>query len=334
VGHVALCSHFLILLAFWLYVRPWSGGARARVAAWTALVAVAAFVHPYLWLMLLALSIAALVRYAWIDRVYGAAAVGLHAAGAIVVSAASAWVLGWLTVGGREDLTGSGLGDFSMNVLGPIASSGISSLVPALPVFDAQVYEGLNYLGAGALLLSAAAIAAIARRPPARVTRRSLTPLIAACTVLAIAALSPRVTLGRTVIVELPLPDAGRPGISSPQALPRSWFAARRRDSPRRCSRSPSCSSSSICAAATRRIARRVPIRPSTRGWIWPPIQTGFARPRRAATSSCCQRVHAGPSRCRTRRCWHSLRRAVSPLTQATPRAWISARCARRAPPR
>jgi len=68
----------------------------------------------------------------------------------------------------------------------------------------------LNYLGAGALLLAASAIAAIARRPPARATRRSLAPLVAACAVLALAALSPRVTLGRTVIVDLPLPDAVR----------------------------------------------------------------------------------------------------------------------------
>jgi hypothetical protein len=101
VGHVALCSHFLLLLAIWLHLKRWRRGAAARIAAWTALVAVAALVHPYLWLMVLVLSAASVVRYTWIDSAYrGGDAFG-HAAAAALVSIAAAWIAGWLTISGR-----------------------------------------------------------------------------------------------------------------------------------------------------------------------------------------------------------------------------------------
>ena len=207
VGHVALCSHFLILLAFWLYGRRWVRGAGARIASWSALLTASALIHPYLWLMILALSAAAAVRYAAVDRVYSPRDALGHVAGLVACSGVSAWLLGWFIIGEGSDLSAEGLGTYSTNLLGIFASNGMSSIFGRVPVFAGQTYEGFNYLGAGALALMAVAVWMLIRRPLSRPTRRALWPLVAACGALALLSFSPRITIGQTVLGDLPVPD-------------------------------------------------------------------------------------------------------------------------------
>jgi Family of unknown function (DUF6311) len=207
VGHVALCSHFLILLGFWLYGRRWAQGPGARIASWAALVAAAAFVHPYLWLMVVALSAAAAVRYA-VDREYSPRETLGHMAATLISSGLSGWLLGWFIIGGGADLGAEGLGTYSMNLLGLFASNGMSSIVGRVPVFAGQTYEGLNYLGAGSFALIAVAAVTLIRRPLSPPTLRALWPIAVACAALAVLSLSPRITIGQTVLVDLPLPRA------------------------------------------------------------------------------------------------------------------------------
>jgi hypothetical protein len=95
-----------------------------------------------------------------------------------------------------------------MNLLSPVAPNGIGTLLPPLPLFDAQTYEGRNYLGAGALALMATAAALLVRRAPSRTTVRELLPIAFACVAFGLIALSPRVTLGRLVVVDVSLPPA------------------------------------------------------------------------------------------------------------------------------
>jgi hypothetical protein len=207
VGHVALCSHFLILLAFWLYGRRWVHGAGARIASWGALVAASAFIHPYLWLMVVALSAAAAVRAA-VDGVYSPRDTLGHVASIALSSGLSAWLLGWFIIGEGTDLGAEGLGTYSMNLLGIFASNGMSSLLGRVPVLAGQTYEGLNYLGAGSLALIAVAAAMLIYRPFSRPTRRTLWPIAAACAALAVMSFSPRITLGQNVLIDLPIPRA------------------------------------------------------------------------------------------------------------------------------
>lgn len=206
VGHVALCSHFLILLAFWLYGRRWMGGAGARIISWSALVTVSAFIHPYLWLMILVLSGAAVVRYAVVDHAYSLRGALGHVGAAAACSGVSAWLLGWFIIGEGPDLGAQGLGVYSMNLLGMFASNGMSTFFGRVPVFAEQTYEGLNYLGAGAFALVAIAAVMLIRRPLSRETLRALAPLAAACGALALVSLSPRITMGQAVLVDVPVP--------------------------------------------------------------------------------------------------------------------------------
>ena len=82
-----------------------------------------------------------------------------------------------------------------MNLLGPVAPVGWSSLVPELPLAsEFQSFEGFQYLGAGVLALLLLAVLLTLRQPARQ--WRSIVPVAACCLVLAAYALSPRVTMG------------------------------------------------------------------------------------------------------------------------------------------
>jgi hypothetical protein len=206
VGHVALASHWLLLSALWLYFRRWSGGAAARIGGWALLVFLTACVQPYLWAMVVALSAAAAIRYATADRAYRARDVVAHLAAMAVASAVAAWAVGWFVISSPEELSVGGLGYYSMNLLGLFASNGWAALGPAIPVFEGQTYEGFNYPGAGVLALAAIATMALLMRRPARRTVIAALPLLAACGLMALASLSPKITFGQHVVTEIALP--------------------------------------------------------------------------------------------------------------------------------
>jgi hypothetical protein len=217
VGHPALCAHWLLLWALWIACRPDTRG--PRVFEWAALGLLAGLIHPYLAVMTLALlAPAAAGAEAWARR---AAAIG---------SAVTATLLGWWTSGlfsvaGSESLAAEGLGHYSMNLLSPISpTGGWSRLLPDWPrATTGQDFEGFQYLGAGTLLLIVVAVALrIASRDRSPLDRAvgdsgSVMParlaigwVGGAALVMAVYALSPRVTLGSAVLVDLTGPFTER----------------------------------------------------------------------------------------------------------------------------
>jgi hypothetical protein len=225
VGHVGLASHWLLLTAFWLYFRRWTGGVAARLAAWTALVAVGGCVQPYVWAMLIPLSASAAV-HAVQTGAYRRRDVAVHFGLAVIASLTVAWTAGWLVLTSSDNLSMGGLGVFSMNLLGLLASNGWAALGPTIPVFEGQTFEGFNYPGAGVLLVAATAVLLLAGRRPTRRTITMIAPLVCACGVLAILSLSPTITMGRSVVAEIPLPDTLRGWYSAFRATGRFFWPA------------------------------------------------------------------------------------------------------------
>ena len=105
------------------------------------------------------------------------------------------------------DRSGGGLGYYSMNLLGPLASNGWAALGPSIPVFEGQTYEGFNYLGAGVIALIVIAAAALIARRPERPTMVAAAPLLVACGLMALASLSPKITFANRVVAEIALPE-------------------------------------------------------------------------------------------------------------------------------
>lgn len=198
VGHPALCSHWLLLWASWLYLRT-DRLPRAALGQIVALALVASLVHPYLALMVAGLLTALGVRLVVQRRVRGIATMLIVAC----CTLAGWWLSGLFIISGIDSLMAEGLTTYSMNLLGPIAPGGWSTLLPDLPVVgNGQLFEGFQYLGAG--LLFSILVGVIARLVlPGRPVTTMVWPLLLVVTVFAIGSLGPRVTVGTAVLVNI-----------------------------------------------------------------------------------------------------------------------------------
>lgn len=195
VGHPSLCAHWLLLWALWLYLRG-EPGTTQPITAQAALGLLAGLMHPYLAVMALAILSALAVKDASSRAVRGLAS----AVAAVLVGW---WLAGLFSVSGAENLASDGLAYYSLNLLSPITPSGWSTLLPELPIGSpGQTYEGFQYFGAGVIALVALA-AILALRERRALPWRLLWPLLAATLVCAGYALSPRVTLGNWVVLDV-----------------------------------------------------------------------------------------------------------------------------------
>jgi Family of unknown function (DUF6311) len=210
VGHAALASHWLVLWALWTYLRE-----SVRPASWIShgmLGLLAGLIHPYLAVMVLCI-LASLVVRRLLERhdlsfIRVAGAIGPFAASVTGVLIGW-WSSGLLSTLGTSDLVGAGLGHYSMNLLGPVAPAGWSTLLPELPLAsELQRFEGFQYLGAGNLALVLVALACAASGP--RLPWREVAPLLFVALLLALYAISPRVTIGDDVVLDLLTPSLER----------------------------------------------------------------------------------------------------------------------------
>ena len=176
---------------------------------------VAGLVHPYLAVMVLALLAAVVVRpsaTAWPRK-------AASLAGAAGATIAGWWAAGLFSVSGAEAMATEGLGHYSMNLFSPITHAGWSQFLPDIPRATAgQDFEGFQYLGLGGLLLLIAAVAVrlagagrgVAAASASRQWRGFGAALFLVAILMAMFALSPRVTAAGSVLVDLSGPWAER----------------------------------------------------------------------------------------------------------------------------
>ncbi|ADO75521.1 DUF6311 domain-containing protein [Stigmatella aurantiaca] len=201
-GHPALCAHWLLLAMLWLNLRdiPDERTAWRSLALAALFNGVAAGVHPYWVAMLLPLTAALAVRVARSRRLGGGRA--LAAVGGIALLDGLLFLLfGYL---GGPGLGAEGFGDFSSDLVTLVNPMGWSRVMPELPARPRQG-EGFGYLGLGAMLLGALAVASVAARwrvARALSWRRGL-PALAVVLLMAVYALSWRVAWQGRQVVDL-----------------------------------------------------------------------------------------------------------------------------------
>ncbi len=224
IGHPALCAHWLLI---WALVIASRGDDRRRFRAWEWMLLglIAGLVHPYLAVMVLAMLAGVALTPPIRAMRPRAQAAGL----ALAATLAAWWAAGFFSVSGAESMATEGLGHYSMNLLAPITPTGWSWFLPDLPRATAgQDYEGFQYLGLGVLALvglaaftrlagtrssradAGAEAPALQEGPRAPVHPSSRAPehprisgTLFACTLMAIYALSPKITFGSRVLVDL-----------------------------------------------------------------------------------------------------------------------------------
>ena len=203
VGHAALCAHWLILWALLMATRP--GPRRFAPPGWAMLGLVAGLVQPYLAAMVLGVLAGAALTSDGAAIPRRLAALGA----ALAATLAGWWTSGLFLLSGGGSLAAGGLGYYSMNLLSFVSPEEWSAVLPRLPwATTGQPYEGFQYLGLGLLLLLALAIALRLTTRSHRGTRVVSPGVLVTCLVMTAFAVSPVVTFGGRVLVNLDGPWA------------------------------------------------------------------------------------------------------------------------------
>ena len=213
VGHPALCAHWLLLCAIWLYLRGERG--TLQPLSWhAALGLVSGLTHPYLAVMVLGILSALALKDCLGAIGPGRARLRLRASAGFATAAALVttgwWASGLLDVSRTGDLTSEGLTRYAMNLLSPVAPNGWSTVLPDFWVAPRDQWnEGFQYLGLGAVLLVATA-SLLLFRAFRELPWGRLWPLMVISLVCAIYALSSRVAFGNHVLFDYTTPDLNR----------------------------------------------------------------------------------------------------------------------------
>ncbi|ATB50720.1 DUF6311 domain-containing protein [Corallococcus macrosporus] len=201
-GHLLLCAHWMLVAMMWLHLRdtPDARAAKRSLLWAAALNAVAASTHPYLVAMLAPLAMALTVRLA-LGRVITWGRALLASAGFVVLDLLLFALFGYFAGG---SLGAEGFGQFSADLTTLFNPTDWSRLLPSLPVARRQG-EGFGYVGAGALLLGVLAVAgaALRFRSLRDVPWKRGLPFAVAVLLLAVYALSSRVTWTGRLVVDL-----------------------------------------------------------------------------------------------------------------------------------
>jgi hypothetical protein len=204
--HTALASHYLILMAFLLYIyrdrieKRWK-----RVCLWAVLGVLCITIHFTIYAMVSVM----LAGYAlWETLEEKKISVFFSYLLTYLASTVSAfWFFGGFY--GNVSSEAEGLGLFSANLNSLFNPIDYSRIIKEFPSSGAQ-YEGLSYVGITALILTIPAVAYIMGNMKKiwEEHRNLIISMIFTSLVLWIIALSPKVTFGNHVLYEIPLPKA------------------------------------------------------------------------------------------------------------------------------
>jgi len=201
---------------------------------WSLNCGLAAAIHPYFLPMIFTVMAGFAILSVFRDK-------QLKKAVTVTVSSAAASVLTLFVTGafyGSGSYADGGFGLYSSNLNTFFNGMGHSSFLKDLPSFDGQG-EGFGYIGLGAIICCIIAVAAVIvhisrqegsfRHNAASLIKRYKVEIIAFIIVFAVSffwAVSDRITLNRTVIIDLPMPYLVRGALSVFRASGRFiWLA-------------------------------------------------------------------------------------------------------------
>lgn len=210
--HTALDSQWLILMAFEAIFAPRKFDFKKLIKHFALVAFLCASIHIYLLLYCGLILLGAILAQILMDKK------NVKSLTVVLVYIAVAVVVVWL-LGGFSSNTSNSLGDarkFSMNLNSFLDSYGYSLLMPSLPrvlmaYSNSEIqYEGYAYLGVGVLLLVITGFVGLIKGKLLKRISDKRAVVISLFTVFVVAlilALSPSISLGNKVILDIPLPD-------------------------------------------------------------------------------------------------------------------------------
>ena len=154
--HESLMGHFLILAALYLNLKPSQICNRSqRTTAWIFLLALAAMVHFYLFVMVFILWSSDLASRLFIQQLVTFRYAILEVSLIFLLPGFILWQMGYFAISGASGAS-RGFGDFRTNLVALFNSRAWSYWIRPIPLRDpveAATGEGFQYLGAGPIFL-------------------------------------------------------------------------------------------------------------------------------------------------------------------------------------
>ncbi len=148
-GHLALCAHWLLIWAFWIYYAKKPTAQHYRMSLWN--VGIASLVQPYLLAMAMGVHVATLWKGV-IEKSITARKALFYFLGYLPVIAFCWFIAGNFNIPlSSNSAEGYGIYSANLNVLWN--SLGFAQIFPAFPWANSGQHEGYSYLGAGAIFL-------------------------------------------------------------------------------------------------------------------------------------------------------------------------------------
>jgi len=223
--HIALASHWVFLAAFWLYFRNLDRHRFVRVVgAWLLLLVIACNIHPYIAFMTLAISVPALIKNCFFDRV-----IKWYQLLIALLLNPVAMVLSWYVSGNfifskLVDYSGGAYARSALNLNALWNPLQNSSLLGPLPSLAAYKHEGFQYLGVGLLLALLCSLYILLRNPSRFKSGVKHIPLMVVMIGLTVFALGNKVAFNDTVIFSYSIPPELNPYLSMFRASGRFFW--------------------------------------------------------------------------------------------------------------
>ncbi len=205
--HTALAGHFLILLGIYLWLC-FDKGTSIKAIAWGGIGMLCASIHMY-FLPMIGVLLCGSVIEQFINSKKWKTLILIPAYSFSAVF--TIFILGGFATSKSMIGDGGSLGEYSANLNGLFNSQGVSNIIQGLHNFPNQ-YEGLCYLGAGVIFLAFLCIFPIIveiwENP--KLLKKNMSRIISVAFVvltLMVIAISPKVTFGQKIIVNLILPE-------------------------------------------------------------------------------------------------------------------------------
>ncbi|GGZ29269.1 DUF6311 domain-containing protein [Asticcacaulis endophyticus] len=211
IGHDTLVAHWLILAAIYIFFEI--GDEKRKWIAYSVLLALCGFIHPYILVMVLAIWGADWLRVLgpqWQAKdIKGLGVSGLKMTLTLLAPIIALAISGAFS--GSSAKSG-GFGLYSMGLDAPFNPSNKSFMLPFLSVQqdEGQAFEGFQYLGLGLLFLIGAAIWLYRKSEDSRTVKEVLIkarPLKWPMIALLVLAISNKIQIYDILILKLPLPD-------------------------------------------------------------------------------------------------------------------------------
>ena len=206
--HYSLSNHWLLIAALLIFFQAQQESPRTVrrfIISGLVLGAVAVAINPYLAFQVMFVLTATVGSLLWRRRLSPLGAAGFMA-GLGMTCSIVAYSLGLFIAGGKG-YGALGYRFYSLSLLAPLDPDFYASILsPWLPHSpDGPLHPGSNYLGLGIILLALlVAILLVKQREKLRsLDRRWVVPLFLCCLALTLLALSTRISIGSTVLVDL-----------------------------------------------------------------------------------------------------------------------------------